>query len=169
MSENDGTYASFSLSNRSAKRLYTWCKKAGIKNVKPMEDFHITVCYSEKPIAYQALGLLPPLPVKPKNFSMFGKENNILVLEVNCAIAQNRFEYAKILGAVSDFPDYKPHITVSDDPGIDINDLPEIDFMLYINKETTSVLNSKYNSDKVKTDPLVVKRIMEYYKQVNNR
>jgi hypothetical protein len=138
-----GTYACLYLTKNSANRLLNWSKKAGIYEhvLKQHKDggFHITTAYSKLPVSYTAHGLLPPLPVKPKNFSVFGKDNNYLVLEVNSNFAANRNAYARLLGAVSDFPDYKPHVSLAKDSGItDPRDLPSIDFNLYLHREEVS-------------------------------
>jgi len=137
-----GTYSCFYLNPRSTRRLSRWGKAAGVKNLFSDDEFHITICYSKLPIEYSAAGILPPLPVKPKGFSIFGKEKEYLVLEVSSPFASNRNEYARLLGAVSDFPDYKPHISLAKDSGItDTKDLPPIDFLLYLYREEVSAIN----------------------------
>lgn len=143
---NGGTYACLYLTDGSAKKLLDWGKRAGILEhvMRQHNDggFHITTAYSKLPVTYTACGLLPPLPVKPKNFSIFGKDKNYLVLEVNSNFASNRSEYAKLLGAVSDFDDYKPHVSLAKDSGItDPRDLPPIDFNLYLHREEVSKID----------------------------
>lgn len=143
-----GTYACLYLTKNSSKRLLDWSKQAGIFEhvLKQHNDggFHITTAYSKLPVTYTAHGLLPPLPVKPVRFAIFGKDNNYLVLEVYSNFASNRNEYAKLLGAVSDFPDYKPHVSLAKDSGIkptDLDELPPIDFNLHLHREEVSKID----------------------------
>jgi len=162
-----GVYSCLYFSKRTNERLRKWCIDTGIPKDKIKKDFHITISYSVKPVFYTALGLLPPLPVKPKNLSLFGKKNDYLVLEVDSALARNRFEYGQLLGAVTDFPDYKPHVSLAQDVNIDVSKLKPPDFTLFLYKEEVTELNPDFSSDKAVTDPKIVKRIMQYYKDLN--
>lgn len=139
-----GTYSCFYLSSRSNARLSAWGKENNIKNMHGGEgnEFHITICYSVLPVTYVAAGILPPLPVKPKGFSIFGKNKEYLVLEVQSPFATNRNEYARLLGAISSFPDYKPHVSLAKDSGLTSTDgLSPIDFPLYLSREEVTAID----------------------------
>lgn len=104
-----------------------------VENRTSKNDFHVTVAYSRKPIAVTALGKLePPVSVKAKHYSVFKTQTgkNCLVLEVESPdLTARHTELNDVYGASYDFPDYKPHITLSYDCGIgfDINKLPKIE------------------------------------------
>jgi 2'-5' RNA ligase len=91
--------------------------------------FHITVRYVKDdnytPLVNHLKGLeLPVLKGKCKGFELFGKEKDALVIEmegdelhnwfnkINDWLVENGFPK-------SDFPDYKPHITLTYDKGIE--------------------------------------------------
>lgn len=105
----------------------------GIDNRTSLGDVHITVAYSKKPIALKALGKLePPVSVKAKHYSIFKTQTgeNCLVLEVESqGLIDRHNEIMNDYGASYDFPEYKPHVTLSYDCGIgfDINKLPKIE------------------------------------------
>lgn len=160
-----GTYASLYLTNRSVRRLKRWALN-NIDKESRLLDYHITLCYSTKPIPYQALGLLPPLPVKPKQFSLFGKNEDYLVLEVESAFANNRQEYSKLLGAVSDFPDYKPHISLAKGFKGKVKDLEPFDDILYISREESVPLDPKFSPDKQKVSPSLIKSVIDEYRKL---
>jgi 2'-5' RNA ligase len=138
---NNGTYVCLSLTTRSAERLHSWAANQGLNNIEDPTEFHITVCYSKRPLFYVPLGYIPPLPVKPAGFDLFGKEKEYLVLKVTSWLANNRHEYAIMNAAQHDFPDYKPHITLAKNSGItNLRDIEPFTDILYVNKETVSVL-----------------------------
>lgn len=139
-----GTYSCFYLTPRSNKRLSDWGIKNNINNMHGGEgnEFHITICYSVLPVSYVACGILPPLPVQPKQFSIFGKENEYLVLEIESPFARNRNTYAMLLGAVSSFDSYKPHISLAKDSGLtSTKGLSPIDFPLYLAREDVTAID----------------------------
>lgn len=136
---------SLALTKASAHRLHEWGKAQGIVNIMDPEDFHITVCYSKRPLAYTALERLPPLPVKPIGFDLFGKEKNYLVMKVHSKLAEARHATARALGAAHDFPDYRPHISLAKGGKMPkIKDIVPFDDLLFTNRENVSVLDTKY-------------------------
>lgn len=140
-----GTYACLYFTYRTVKRLQAWGLKNKIKNFYSGEgddQFHITTTYTFLPITYVAAGILPPLPVKAKNFEIFGKNKEYLVLEVNSPFANNRRDYGMLLGAKSNFPDYKPHVSLAKDSGLtSVEGLSPIDFPLYLGREEVSAID----------------------------
>lgn len=160
-----GTYASLSFSQRSINRLRRWASK----NLNPdiaLYDYHITICYSAKPIPYQALGSLPPLPIKPVKFSLFGKDKDYLVLEVESAFARNREAYGKILGAISDFPEYSPHVSLAKGFKGSLKDLEPFTDTLYVKSEETTPLDTKYGSGSSFIPPDIIKQIIDDYRKL---
>jgi hypothetical protein len=111
-------------------------------------EFHITLIYSKKPIFITALGKLePPVEVKAKHYSIFHTRTgeNCLVLEVDApALVARHNEIMKNYGASYDFPEYKPHLTLSYDcgTGFDLKSLPPVEDIptLYCHLEYASEL-----------------------------
>lgn len=106
---------------------------AGVPNRTSKDELHITVAYSRKPISITALGKLePPAIVKPKHYSIFHTRSgeNCLVVEVDAPeLVARHNEIMKDYGASYDFPEYKPHFTLSYDCGydFDIRSLPPLE------------------------------------------
>lgn len=121
----------------------------GIDNKTNKGEIHITVAYSRKPIMLTALGALePPVRIKARHYSIFKTQTgeNCLVLEVESKELTDRHnEIIKDYGASYDFPEYKPHITLSYDCGIgfDIKTLPKIEDIpeLFANEEYATALD----------------------------
>lgn len=167
MDSNLGSYAALYLNELSNRRLRSWSDKnlKDVAEVEPLYDYHITICYSVKPVDYVALGRLAPLPITPKKFSLFGKDKSYLVLEVESKLARNRQEYSKILGAVSDFPDYKPHISLAKNFKGSLEDLEPFNDILYTGREETTPLNPSYSPDKMRIAPQAIQQIIRDYRQ----
>lgn len=95
-----------------------------------MNDLHCTITYSREPVA--AIELLEPeFPIyaTAKKFSLFGEENDTLVLEIESEELLRIYNQSRDLGATSDWPNYKPHITLAKNVvDIDVDDLPLPDF-----------------------------------------
>lgn len=124
----------------------------GVENKVSKGEMHITVAYSRKPISLSALGALePPASVKAKHYSIFKTQTgeNCLVLEVESPTLTARHrEIIDDYGASYDFPEYKPHITLSYDCGIgfDIKKLPPVDTIpeLFANLEYAMELDLEW-------------------------
>ncbi len=124
----------------------------GVENRTSKGELHITVAYSRKPISITALGKLePPVAVKAKHYSIFKTRTgeNCLVVEVEPPdLVARHNEIRKDYGASYDFPEYKPHFTLSYDCGIgfDIRSLPPIEDIpeLYCHQEYASELQIDY-------------------------
>jgi 2'-5' RNA ligase len=112
-------------------------------------EIHITVAYSRTPIHITALGdLEPPYSIQPTRYSIFKSRSgeNCLVLEVASSdLVKRHNEIMTDYGASYDFPQYKPHLTLSYDCGVgfDITTLPPVaDIpLLYAHQEYVTVLN----------------------------
>jgi 2'-5' RNA ligase len=124
----------------------------GVDNRTSKGELHITVAYSRAPISITALGSLePPVAVKAKQYSIFKARSgeNCLVVEVDSPdLVARHNEIRKDYGASYDFPEYKPHFTLSYDCGIgfDIRSLPPIEDIpvLYCHQEYASELRMEY-------------------------
>lgn len=97
----------------------------------PAHEYHTTIVYSKVPVP-SLEELSPEFPIKAqfKNFSLFGEEKDVLVAELHCSELQNLFNLSIKRGATSDWPDYKPHLTLVEDvhTAVNLRSLPLIDF-----------------------------------------
>jgi len=118
-------YARVEYTTDSAKYLRRYCLTNGI-DIKtnfdgtPIESdsfvFHTTIFYTSNRIkkSIPPYLALRPVPVKPIGFDVFGENKNCLVLKLESAPLHKMYEYfADEYGMKSDYPVYKPHITLS--------------------------------------------------------
>jgi len=92
--------------------------------------FHITIRYVkqndfEPLVEYLKNKELKKITAKCKEFSIFGKDKDALVIEMDSTEVHNYFneinDWLVDKGyPASDFPDYKPHITLTYDKGIEL-------------------------------------------------
>ena len=106
----EGIYASYKLTQESAKQLTNWIKETGIKDPVEYDDLHVTTTYSRN-----YANIVPSkkmIHVKNETYSLdvFGEA---LVLRIDSPDLQNIHDSAIQNGATSDYLKYNPHITLS--------------------------------------------------------
>lgn len=131
---NEGTYAELGLSEKSRERVYGWLKDYGIKNLTEPSTYHCTVVFSRKSIP-ELYSFHPEMPIlaEIKGYHIFPTQNGkkCLVLDIDNPSIQAIHKQAEDLGATWDFPEYKPHITISLDYDGDMpKDFPPFKVML---------------------------------------
>lgn len=113
---NKGTYAFLGLSQKSRERIHSWLEDRGFENLVNPDEYHTTVVYSHKYIPGLAT-YNPPMPIlaEVKGWHVFPSQSgsNCLVLDVDDDLIQRIHSAAAEMGATWDFPEFKPHITVS--------------------------------------------------------
>ncbi len=81
-------------------------------------DMHTTVCYSKEPCDWSAMGDAPSSvhvpPSEERSTGALGKDGAV-VLHYQSDHLQDRHKAMRAAGASSDYPTYKPHVTVSYD------------------------------------------------------
>lgn len=112
-----GTYSAVIPSRDSVSKLFSFMNSLDIDNLESGDEYHCTLIYSKNAcpdITDEDFGL--PFEAIPVKFSKFGKNDDVLVLELFCpdAIRLERI-FREKYGATSDFPEYKAHITVAKD------------------------------------------------------
>ena len=141
----DGVYMAVQLDEISVSRIKEYQEKY-LKGCDIVEedDLHCTLIYSAEehvdeiiPGDYTYTGTF-------KEMNIFGQEQSLLVVEINSPelIARNK-ELTEMYGFVSDFDEYRPHITLcynADD--IVLNSLPPFDFALTFEKEYVEALDT---------------------------
>ena len=100
-------------------------------------DFHITIFYSNTPTSIPNIDVdIPEFEVYCSHLSLFGNNKDILVVEIAphpTLSTLNQLFYS--LGMRSDFPDFKPHISLCyEKKDYDLSQFPEIDFPIVINR-----------------------------------
>ena len=105
----------------NAKDIIAWAKSQGIKSTYPADDMHVTVVYSKQPVDWMEMGeswigsqedgKLTVNPGGPREVDIFG--DDCLVLKFANNDLRWRNSEMRERGASSDFPDYRPHITIT--------------------------------------------------------
>lgn len=109
---------------KNTQDIVEWAKQQGMESMLAPEELHVTICYSKEPMEWDDVkrvkgDLTVPAPddvkgEKPiRKIEMFGKDHDILVLRIDDPELQKRNQEFRDAGASSDFPDYKPHITIT--------------------------------------------------------
>ena len=115
-----------------------WAKAQGFMTTLPVEDLHVTICYSKSPISWNTVHRdTAPVIVSggSRGVDQFGK--GAVVLTFECEILEWRNQMLRRLGATSDFPDYHPHVTITYDvpEGMDLSAVTPYDGELIFGPE----------------------------------
>ena len=140
-----GVYIACKLSEVTEASIKEYQEKY-LKGQDINEDLHCTLIYSQKPHVdeieaseYKAVGTF-------NQFNLFGPDNNVLVLEIQSEDMIRRNEaLVDEYGFISDYDEYKPHITLSYEFKGEINSLPIIDFEIILEKEYIDPLDTDWN------------------------
>ena len=143
-----GVYISVNIAEESKIALEKYMELY-ISNPVDLESLHSTLIYSKKeqkeeivPEDYTYIGTF-------NKFSKFGEKEDVLVVEMHSdELTQRNINLVKEYGFISDYDEYKAHITISNNAeDIDINSLPPIDFAIYFEDETVEQLDVDWNKD----------------------
>ena len=122
-----GTYAGLRFSQDDEDAIIELVKKMGIPNPIKKEEIHLTLLYSRKHVSDYEPAEMTDMWAYPKQFTEFKSRKDgtrILVLEVDSEDATKRHnELMAKHDATYDFPEYKPHITLS----YDLEDFMDLD------------------------------------------
>jgi len=104
----------------NAGDLIKWVHANGIKKTLPPEDIHVTVAFSKEPVEWADIGTGEAKVVVPGNggrlVELLG-DKGAVVLRFESARLTRRWEDIREVGASWDWPGYKPHVTITYDPG----------------------------------------------------
>lgn len=110
---------------KNASDVAAWAEKAGIKNLLPAEDMHVTVAYSRSPMSWpQAADDAVTAPDAggelngTRSLETFDK--GAAVLRFDSPDLARRWQELRDAGASWDHEGYRPHVTLSYDPGVDV-------------------------------------------------
>lgn len=139
-----GTYAGVRLSPSSAAKLFAYAQEHNVPSPIPESEYHVTLLYSRKVHPdYEAPGdYKTPLTARTKGFTLLGDEKDALVVLIDCSELEKRHHHLmKKHGATWDWPDYKPHVSLSyEAKGFDVSGLRASDI-------GTLTLTTEYRED----------------------
>lgn len=132
-----GVYVSTKFTLETDDRLYDFVKRANIPLNHAKKHYHCTLVYSRTDFPYVHSILLNNTRARAIGWEVFGVgDNSVLVLRIESKELHERHKELMELGASSDFPDYKAHITVAcEDKEFDHTKLPVPDFDFVISHE----------------------------------
>lgn len=113
-----GTYAGLRFGDGDEDKIMSLIKKMGIPNPISREDIHLTLLYSRKYLPNYKAAQDTDMWAYPDDFHIFKgfDDKEILVLLLKSDDAHKRHKFLmKEHGATYDYPEYKPHITLSYD------------------------------------------------------
>lgn len=139
--ENKVTYAAFRFSEESKDYLMNLIKELNIPNPVSRDELHTTLLSSRKYLPnYKAKGETYGI-AKADHLEIFKSNDlNVLVLILDSKFMEDRHnELMNLHNATYDFPEYKPHITLSYDVGE--YKIPDVK----LNKDI--IVNEEYHED----------------------
>lgn len=99
----------------NSRAIHNWAKAAGFTDLVPVEDLHVTLCYSRTPVDWMEMGA--PWDEKleipaggPRVLETFGEAQ--VLLFASHALRHRHDEFVRS-GASFDYDKYRPHITLS--------------------------------------------------------
>lgn len=123
--ELDTLYAYRSVQWETGEKLRDWAHSQGIVTLLPIYDFHVTLVYSKSPFLWDYEDMnRETLVIRggERSVEVFG--DDALVLRISSPELTARHKELIAMGAVTDYPDYKPHITLTyQAKGIDVSQI----------------------------------------------
>lgn len=139
-------YARRNLAN--AAQLHAWAQSAGIPNLVPPDEMHVTQVYSRKPVRLAARKDVVIASGGERSIAPLG-DKGAVVLHFASPELQARHAEAMAAGASHDFPKYLTHVTLSYDAGgKDIASIEPPAFPLVFGPEVHESINDSWAEDK---------------------
>ena len=143
----------------NAEHIVEWAKSQGIPTTLDPDDMHVTVIYSKEPFSEeytQSAEMQGEAPMYygghvvrggKRSVERLGQNGEALVLKIECPkLALDHYTF-RVMGASSDWPDYKPHITLSwQADGIDEGDVEPFDGDIVLSDIYVSLLDEDWKS-----------------------
>jgi 2'-5' RNA ligase len=119
---SSGTYLAVQPSGPSRIAIERLVREMGLQDAEKPMQYHTTVIYSTKPCP-EMMNAHIPLPIwgEARKFEIFepakeGKKPALVLLVESPELMKLNKELMETYGAISNFPEYKPHITLTFDP-----------------------------------------------------
>lgn len=148
-----GTYFGIKPTDETVDSLINFIRQHDVPDPIDREKVHSTVVYSRTFCSARPLGDIdPPLVGKFAQYNLFPRNVEedptpmCLVLEFDCPeLTQRHDELVTKYGASHDFPDFKPHLTLTYDAGdFDYENLPPYKGPLEFHYEYSEPLNTNW-------------------------
>ena len=99
-----------------------WAKSQGFKRIMPPSDLHVTLVYSKTPVDWSTIpDSTGPVRIPGGAFARDRKieqfDGGAVVLRFESKELSDRWAELRALGAESSYPTYKPHVTITYEPG----------------------------------------------------
>lgn len=148
----DGTYASMLFNTASKQALDAFTRSVlNLSDTDKIDPatYHCTLIYSRSPVPDAETLELPALVhAHATGYELFDTKqgNKCLVLKLNCPTAHTINGALNKMGATSDYPEYKPHVTICYDykGSEDIKDLPVPNFDIVFDDYEVKPLDDNY-------------------------
>lgn len=142
-----GLYVAAKFSESTLDALEELQRSLKLPNPVPRDKLHTTIVYSRVNVPYKVASGSFEIADKGK-LTVFETQsgNRALVLEMDSDYLSARHSYAKALGASYDYPDYRPHITLSYNIGV-LNFSGEYKVPVVLDREYSEELDLEW-SDK---------------------
>jgi hypothetical protein len=139
----------------NADALFAWARRVGFKSTLPIGDVHATVAFSKEPVNWsdvepQTDGLSVPAG-GARSVERLG-DKGAVVLRFESPELTKRWHQFRGIGASWDWPEFKPHVTITYDYGagrIDLTEIEPYDGPLDFGPEVFAEVDSGW-ADKVK-------------------
>jgi len=138
----------------NGSELVKWAKQNGFKTTLEPEDMHVTITYSKKAVVWpeksNAIELGISGGASERKIELFGEDKNIAVLTFRCRQLEKRWEQFKSFGCSYDFPEYRPHVTISySGKFVDLNTIKPYTGLLKFGEEVFKEVDEDYK-EKIK-------------------
>ena len=146
----DGTYVSLEMNQQSRALLDHFVEmNLGLTERIDPNTYHITVIYSRTPVpAAETLEKTTSTTANAVQYEVFPTKEGkkCLVLRVESKSAEHLNKWLNLQGATSDYPDYKPHVTICYDYNgkDDLSQLPLPQFPLVFDKLNVAPLDPEF-------------------------
>lgn len=143
----------------NAERIVEWAKSQGIPTTLNPDDMHVTVIYSKEPFNEEYTRMAEMQDEHPmyygghvvrggkRSVERLGANGEALVLKIECPKMASEHYAFRAMGASSDWPDYKPHITLSwQADGIDEKAIRPFDGDIVLSDIFVSLLDEDWKS-----------------------
>lgn len=145
-----GIYAAVKFTPETDDHLYEFVKHLNVPLNHAKKHYHCTLIYSTKDFSYTHSTVLNGTKARAAKWEVFGVgDNSVLVLRIESKELHQRWKELVAAGASTDFPDYKPHITVAcEEEGFDHSKLPlpDFDFVIAHEYQTEIKIGDKWDA-----------------------
>lgn len=132
----------------NAQDLHNWAKGAGIPNLVPPEEMHVTQVYSREPVSLNVMGGDVTAEGGARSIGPLG-DKGAVVLHFVSQDLQDRHAEAMAAGASHDWPKFLTHVTLSyDAAGVDLAKIEAPSFPLVFGPEVHAPINDDWAEDK---------------------